>query len=134
MSEFRVKCRDIQFQQYSETHSSVSAHFDHGGKDSNTIVTASHHPKSADDAEHFCHEFYNLTVGRTDQVGKRGACNGGEHVSDEMSMFLTRADIERIHFATGEMLAQSEGLEQGAASVRIVCDPREEAKTAEEVA
>jgi hypothetical protein len=133
MSEFRVKCRSIQFQQYSETHSSVSTHFDMGGENSNTVVTASHHPKSAPGDENPCHEFYNLSVSHTAEV-RVPHTDRREHVSDEVSMFLRREDIERIHFATGEMLAQSEGLEQGAASVRIVCDPREEAKTAEEVA
>lgn len=132
MSEFRVKCRDIQFQQYSETHSSVSAHFDHGGKRSNTVVTATHHPKSLPTDESFCHEFYSLSVGHTNAIPKRGACNGDDHVSDEIAMFLSREDIERIHFATGELLAQSEGLQEGAASVRVVCDPRDE-KAAEEV-
>ena len=128
MSEFRVKCRQIQFQQYSDEHASVSAHFDHGGKDSNTTVTASHNPGSAPGAEKPCPEYYNLSVGHTDQTRVRGECNGIAYLSDEVSMFLTREDIERIHFATGELLAQSEGIEKGAASVRVVCDPREEKK------
>jgi hypothetical protein len=120
MSEFRIKSRSVQFNQFSETHSSVSAHFDHGASTSNTVVTASHHPKSAR-SEEFCPEYYNLTVRHSDQDR-----SSKRHVSDEISMFLTREDMERIHFATGELLAQSEGLEDGAASARVVCDPREE--------
>ena len=124
MSEFRVKCRSVQFDQFSETHSSVSAHFDHGGSNSNTVVTASHHPKSAPGDEHPCPEYYNLSVLHSDQ--ERAS---RRHVSDEVGLFLTREDIERIHFATGELLAQSDGLAEGAASVRVSLDPREEAKS-----
>lgn len=133
MSDVRIKVRGIQFQTYSETHSSVDAHFDNGGENSNTVVTASHHPKSAPGDENPCPEYYNLAVTQQAQTPKRGECKGTDYINDGIAMFLTREDIERIHFATGELLAQSEGLQEGAASVRIVCDPREEAKAATEV-
>lgn len=131
MSEMTFSKRGVQLSVYSDTHTGVTVHADRSGE-SNTVVTASHNPGTLPGAENSCPEYYSLDVSTQAQIATRGACNGHEYVSDNIGMFLDRATIERIHFATGELLAQSEGMERGAASVRIVCDPREEAKATEE--
>lgn len=131
MADFSYSKRGVSLNQYSDEHMSVSMHAQ-GDRhaDSSVTVTATHHPQSAEDAERQCHEFYSIEIAHRVQTAKdSGDFSLKVRTSDSISAFLDRDAIEALHFATGELLAQSEGLGRGAASGRVVAEAGAEHKT-----
>ena len=121
MSEFSYSKNGLSVRGYAPDHVTATLSGIYG-RDVRTIVTVAHFPQSEEGAENPCHEFYSL------DLTLRG--NEAPYGSTTIAAHLTREDIERLHFATGELLAQSEGLKRGAAHSRVVCDPDEEEKGA----
>ena len=116
-AEFSFKNRGLRLTQYSSDHTGVALHTQGSGK---VEVVASHHPQSAEGAEQPCHEFYTVDFTHRQEVSKEsGDFSHTTRTNDSVTVFVNREEIEALHFALGEVLAQSEGLERGAASVRV---------------
>jgi hypothetical protein len=120
-AEFSYSENGLRVRSYTAGHvtASLSGMFD---RETRTVVTVAHFPQSAEGAENPCHEFYSLEISIN--------ANEAPYNTSAIGAHLTREDIERLHFATGELLAQSEGLKRGAAHSRVVCDPQDEEKNA----
>jgi hypothetical protein len=122
MGEFSYHNNGLHVNQYGSDHICAQLSTLYGHDDARTVVEVAHFPQAAAGAENQCGEFYALEI---KVLGK-----GEPYSSTSVAAHLSREDIERLHFATGELLAQSKGLERGAAHCRVVCDPQDEAKNA----
>lgn len=120
--DFRFKNRGIDLNVYSDEHTGVGFHTQlRSGENADTKVTASHFPRDTESDSAQSHgpreEFYSLNV---EQI-THGATESGDfslktRSSDGVTVYMDRATLEAIHFAAGELLAQSEGIEDNAAS------------------
>jgi hypothetical protein len=116
MSEFRYSKNGLSVNQYAPDHTSATLHTLYG-RDGRTVVEAAHFPQAEEGAENPCGEFYSFEIKVLGDKAPYSSTSIGAH--------LSREDIEAIHFATGEILAQSEGLGRGAAHSRVICDPQD---------
>lgn len=117
MSEFSYRNNGLHVNQYGSDHICAQLSTLYQG-DCRTVVEVAHFPQAIAGAENQCGEFYAV------EIKVRG--KNEPYTSTSISAHLSREDIERLHFATGEILAQSKGLERGAAHSRVICDPEDE--------
>jgi hypothetical protein len=116
MAEFSFQKRIVHLDVLSDTYTTVGIHG--GDQGQNTlIVSANYFPKKSEEDRE---EFFTLAL---EGLGKD---RDERFTTDSVTMFLDRETLERICFAAGELLAQSEGIAAGAAGARVVCDPRDE--------
>ena len=106
--DFRFKNRGLNLDVYSSTHMGVDFHTRiRGDKDAETTVSASHYPRKTETEDGPREEFYSL--------GIREIAHGEQRSNDVVTVFMDRETLESIHFAAGELLAQSEGIGDNAA-------------------
>ncbi|KKM70965.1 hypothetical protein LCGC14_1435310 [marine sediment metagenome] len=123
MSEFNYRKNGLSVNQYGADHVSARLNTLHG-RDERTVVIVSHFPQAAEGAENQSDEFYSVDI---EVLSDKPPYN---HTA--ISAHLTREDIERLHFVTGRLLAQSAGMGRGAAHSRVVGDPQDEEKTCQD--
>lgn len=122
MSEFNYRSKSLSVRAFQPDHVTATLSTVYG-RDERTVVTVAHFPQTAEDAEQQCDEFYSL------EISLRG--NNYPYSNSTISAHLTREDIERLHNATGGLLALTDGAERGAAHSRVSLDPQDEIKYCE---
>lgn len=123
MSEFSYKKRGLQITQFSDTHVAAAMHTNNRGGE--VEVVASHHPQTAEGAENPCEEFTTVEFTHRQETRKEsGDFSLTGRTSDGFTFYGTLDDVEALHFALGELLEQSRGLQRGAASVRVIGKPQ----------
>lgn len=118
MSQFSYRNNGLHVNEYGPDHICAQLSTLYGSEDSRTVIEVAHFPQALAGAENQCGEFYAV------EIKVRG--KNDPYSSTSVAAHLSREDIERLHFATGEILAQAKGLERGAAHSRVVCDPLDE--------
>lgn len=117
MSEFSYNKRGVRLTQYDSDHSSIDLHTQKSGK---TEIVASHHPQPAEGDKLNYEEFYTVEFTHRQETSKEsGDFTLRGSTSDSVTIYVDRAEMEALHFALGEVLAQSVGVARGAASVRV---------------
>ena len=119
--DFRFKTRGIDLNVYSEDHVGVGFHTQlRGNEDADTNVSASHFPRDTESEHGPREEFYSLNVEQiVRSLKESGDFSLRERSSDGVTVYMDRATLEAIHFAAGELLAQSEGIADNAASGNV---------------
>ncbi len=116
MSEFSYSKNGLSVSQYGSDHvcAQLSTRY---GRDQRTIVEVAHFPQASAGAENQCGE-YALEI--------KVLGSAEPFSSTSVAAHLSREDIERLHRATGALLARSEGIGRGGEHSRVVCDPQDE--------
>jgi len=123
MSRFSFNKRGLYVNQFSDTHTGISLHTQSrsSGPKTKVTVTAERH---APNTEHL--GFYALSLVVNKPIFGGDVVGGVDYSSDNLTAFLDRDTIERIHRATGELLEKSKDMVTGEKPCCVVLESPEE--------